>query len=725
MTTLRIAVAMALACGLVASAGTPIARAAEGDVTFGGQWWTQTDPDAKYQEFSVVPRGALLESFMLQEWSGRNGVAVWGGNAMRADQATRITWANGARFRLDLGYAEIPHLFSQVARSPYVETAPGWFTLPDSLQAKNQRTTGTYTATMRDLLDTAPVIGLGFGTSVSTARLRVRPTHGWQIEARGTRRERSGVKPYAMTFGFSTAIEIPEPIEQRMIDGDVVADYRRDRFSTQVDVGVSTFDNFISTLRVDNPKRLTDVNGGDGPKVGALDLYPDNKVVRASVAMSYLMPRNTALTATLGVSQGTQNDPFLALTNNSALPQSSLDSLPARSLDAKAVQLNGDVRLATTLAKGLGGSLRFHYTDYDNQTPNLDFIGQVPYDVSFQRYAPLSSEARSNTQWQAGGDLDYAVNSKVSVGAMGEYRVNERTVREVEKNNETVLGARARVRPMSAMQIEARYWRGDRKIDAFLDEDYEGFKQRAVGPTAGVYDSLADLEQAELRRFDVAARIQDRATAGVSYMFGERLELGATYAYLKNDYHETTFGLQDATAHTVASNGAYHVNERLDLNGGYGYERTETHQASRESGTATLSINPLDNWGAFLKDTDVFVAAGFDWWPKADKISVSANYQLSRHVAAFDLSNGRNTAQDLPTNIYRRHEAVLDASYQWLEKTRVSLRYGWEEYDILDWATNDVPLIFPLTGTANAVFLGDSSEGYRAHRVAVLVKHQF
>jgi MtrB/PioB family decaheme-associated outer membrane protein len=716
---------MALACGLVASAETPVAHAAEGDVTFGGQWWTQTVPDAKYQEFSVVPRGGLMESFLLQEWSGRNGVAIWGSNALRADQATKFTWANGARFRMDLGYAEIPHIFSLIARSPYVETAPGWFTLPDSLQAKNQRTPATYTATMKDLLATSPVIGLGFGTSVSTARLRVRPGRGWQIEARGARRERSGVKPYAMTFGFSTAIEIPEPIEQRMVDGDVVADYKRDRFTTQVDVGVSTFDNFISTLRVDNPKRITDVNGGDGPVVGALDLYPDNRVVRGSIAMGYMMPRYTALTATLGVSKGTQNDPFLPLTSNSALPQSSIDSLPARSLNAKAVQLNGDVRLTTHLTHALGAALRFHYTDYDNQTPSLDFIGQVPYDVSFQRFAPLESDVLDNTQWQAGGDVDYAISSRISLGGTAEYRVRERTHREVEKDNETVLGARARLRPTSALQVDARYLRGDRKLDAFLDEDYIGFKQRAVGPTAGVYDSLGPLEQAELRRFDVAARIQDRATAGVSYTFGERVDVAANYVYLKNDYHETTFGLKDATAHTVSSSASFHVNERLDLNGGYGYERTESHQASRESNSATLSIDPLDNWGAFLKDTDVFVSAGFEWWPKPEKFSITGGYQVSRHVADFDLSNGRNTAVDLPGTEYRRHDVVVDANYQWLAQTRLGLRYGWEEYDVNDWATNDVPPIFPLTGTASAVFLGDSSQSYKAHRIAVLVKHQF
>jgi len=133
----------------------------------------------------------------------------------------------------------------------------------------------------------------------------------------------------------------------------------------------------------------------------------------------------------------------------------------------------------------------------------------------------------------------------------------------------------------------------------------------------------------------------------------------------------------------------------------------------------------LDNWAANLKDTDVYVAAGFDWWPRPEKVSVSASYEFSRHLEEFDLSNGRNTAQDLPSTIYRRHVAVLDVGYRWLKNTTLVGRYGWEEYDVVDVATNDVPLIFPVTGTSNAIFLGDSSIPYKAHRVALLAKYTF
>jgi MtrB/PioB family decaheme-associated outer membrane protein len=728
MATLRRAVATALACGLTLSAPSPVAQAAEGEIFFGAQWWDQTVPDAKYQEFSQVPRGTFIQSFLLREWSGRNSVALWGANAIRTDQASRFTWANGVRWRVDLGYAKIPHNFSQIARWGWAENADGVFTLPDTLQARNQQIPGSYTQRMTDFLRNAPLIDLGVATRISTVRARARPARGWQFEVRGSNRDRSGLKPYALDFGFNTALENPEPIDQRMVDADAIASYQRDRLSAQLSAGLSRFDNSISTLVVDNPKRLVDAIGGDGPKVGALDLYPDNQVIRGSMAIAYLLPRRTALAATLSMARGKQDDPFLPFTSNTLLPQSSLDSLPARSLDGKTVQLNGDVRLTTSPVAGLDGALRLHYTDYDNQTQERNFIGQSPYDVSWQRFIEMRNHIFSNKQWQAGLDLDYAVAPRVKVGAIAEYRVRDRTEREVDKDNETVLGGRARLRPLDGLEVTGKYTHGDRKLDKFLDAEYRGLASRTVPAGSAPWDTLlydvpAQLEQPDLRRFDVANRVQNQATAGVSYMPGERVELSASYAYTKNDYPDTKLGLQDETMHTGASSATVHVNDRLDLNGGYGFGRTETNQASRASG-AVMTALPDSNWSADITDKEVFVFTGIDWAP-TPKITVAADYQFSRNVTDFDLGNGLNNAADLPRNVYRRHEALLDASWRWLENTTIVGRWGWEEYDIVDWATNNVPLIFPVTGTANAIFVGDSSQGYKAHRVALLVRHKF
>jgi len=42
-----------------------------------------------------------------------------------------------------------------------------------------------------------------------------------------------------------------------------------------------------------------------------------------------------------------------------------------------------------------------------------------------------------------------------------------------------------------------------------------------------------------------------------------------------------------------------------------------------------------------------------------------------------------------------------------------------------DFASTGIPLLFPTTGTTNAIFLGANIRDYEAHRFAVTVKRVF
>ena len=652
---------------------------AGGEATFGGQWWDQTAPEAKYQEFRVVPRGGFLEDYVLREWSGRNAVTFFGANALRDDQTAGLSWSNGTRWRADLGLTQIPHLFSQTARSPYTEIRPGVFTLPDTLQRTNQENPNAYVPTMQDLLASSPRIPLGFRTDVARARLRARPARGWQFDVRGTRRERSGTKPYGASFGFNNAIELVEPIDQRMWDADATAEYARDRVSVQASAGFSAFDNKVGALRWDNPKRLTDrtsataYSTGDGGATGQLDLYPDNRVVRGSVGLGLELPHRTALTGTVGVARFTQNDDWLPFTINTAIPQASLDSLPAGSTDAEATRLSQDYRLTTRGVQGLTGTLRFHRQKYDNKTPQYTFIGRVRLDQTFVRETE-SNDPVGNEQMIFGADLDYDLARAATVGGTYEHRKRDRTFREVEKDAENVFGVRARTRPIGGFVLHADYRHGDRQLDHFLDEDY----QDATG----------------------------------------------AYGFERNDYHRSLLGLKKDERHSVDTDATVELSDRLFLTGGYGFDQDETDQHSRES-AAVVSTSDTTDWAARIKERNVFVFVQGEWWVTPEKISFTLGYVFSRAQTNYGLSNFKNTAQSLPETFYRRHEVTTEARWRVTENLDLAGRYGFEQMDVNDFATEDVPLLFPLTGPATAVFLGDSSQDYRAHRLALVATRRF
>ena len=322
---------LGLLVAIVLGAPAPASGASDGSVTFGTQWWDQTAREAKFQEFSEEPRGAFLEQYALRAWRDRNLVLFYGDHSLRHDQSNSLTWWNGAKLRVDLGYQEIPHNLSLIARSPFSEVSPGREVVPDSLQAANQANPAGYVARLKDALAVSPRLNLGFRTDITRARLRARPARDWQFELKGSRRMRSGRKAYGGGFSPGNGVEIWEPIAQRILDGEARATYQKERATLLATAGVSEFHNEVNSLTFDNPARLTGAQNQ-----GRIDLYPNNRSVRGTVGVAYRLPMRTAFNGTIGVSRNTQNDPWLPFTVNAADPYSSLDSLPPeRSTHAK------------------------------------------------------------------------------------------------------------------------------------------------------------------------------------------------------------------------------------------------------------------------------------------------------------------------------------------------------------------------------------------------------
>ena len=682
---------------------------AEGEFTFGSQWWSQTHPEALYQQFRVIPQGAFLESFLVRDRFGPYGWQLTGTHAIRDDQAYQFQ-ATRSKWRLDLDYTGIPHLFSQIAVSPYTTGGPGILLLPDSLQRINQEfPSGTsYAATMKDLLRNSPRVPLGIQSDVTVARLRGRPVSDWRFDLKARRIQRSGSKAIAGSFGFSSALELPGPVSETMTDVDATADWRRSKVKLQLTAGTSLYDDALNFLRWDNPQRLTNTTtaGAQGQEAAP----PDNTVLRGNVALGVDLPKQSLLTVAFGAAQNQQDQDWQPLSANPAVVQR--DSLPAKSPNAKAAVINSDVRLLTHMVPKLTATARFHYHDYDNQTPEWTFIGQSNLDQGFTRGA-VTAEPFGNKQTTFGLDLDYQVLDWVTVGGVLEHRTRDRTHREVEKDDEDVFGGEFRAHPRGELEIGGRWKHAERKLDTFNEEDF----QNAVG---------AFVEQPGLRRYDIANRSRDDAGATLWYSFGDRLDASADYGYLKDDYPDSELGLEDATQHLVASEGTFHLNGSWDLNGGYTYAQLLTNQKSRESVGSTLVISSdTTSWTAQLEDKSWYYFVTLDWEARKDKLTFTAGYEATRALENFILDNFKHTAQSIPSTYQLRQDLLFNAAWRANARTTVELRYAYEEFKIRDVVNTNIPYVFPLTGSVTAVYLGDSLQGYLAHKVALAARYTF
>ncbi len=737
--TTRSAIFCAL-MGLTCLALAGAARA-QNQATFGGQWWTQSAPEAAFQQFREVPQGGFLESYFLADSLHRYQFSTFGTHALLQDQAAGLRLDDGARWWLGLDYRQIPHLISLVTRTAYDEVSSGVFRLPDSLQALNQRNPGAYNQTMTDLLKTAHPVQAGFRTDVANGRLGLRPARGWQIEVTGQRRERSGHLPYGGPFGFNSTIELPAPINQRMWDGDATASYVRNRLSVQASAGFSAFQNRTANLNWDNPKELTDITGGstsagNGTSQGLLALPPDNRVVRGSVGLGLRLPRQAAFSATVGLSRSTQDAAWLPFTLNQAIlaanPQIHLDSLATRSTGAKATALTQDYRLTGRIVPRLHGTLRFHQYHYDNQTPVHVLPGLVLLDQTFEATDLANPEVNrpyGNKQTVYGGDLDLEVMRGVGLSGTYERRVFDRTLREVTKDNEDVVEVRGRATPLERGELEVAYHYGNRKLDQFSLADYE----------AGGGDTTLT-EQPGLRRFDVADRRQNQVSTTVGWAFGERLDVSAQYSYAKDDYPDSPLGLQRGTQNMVTADATLHLAPKVDLSGGYGYALLDTRMESNTSGKGIVTADDSTNWFARIKDRNIFVYVEGQWRAQA-KLTLSVGYVFSRDLTTYDLTGTLNTndasssvstkprvpATNLPSTYFRHHTITAEARYRLMSDTDVAARYGYEQYVVNDFAVQGIPLlgVSVLSPSQTAVYLADNALDYRAHELALLATRRF
>ncbi len=696
------------AAGLVAALWISPASAADGSITVGSQWWDQTAPEAKYQEFQEVPQGAFVESFLYRDrlWNGQ--LTAWGDHAIRTDQSYGLSYRR-PRWRADAEYRQLPHNLSFVSRTGYTLVDPATQLLPDSLQRKNQTTPAAYNATMTDFLKLARQTDLGLRTDVTQARLKGRPGRGFQVELKGSRRNRSGMKPYGGSFGFSNAIEAIEPIRQTMAEGVGTVSYTRKRVSAEGSFDYSAFENDFSTLIWDNPKTLTDVVGTPGK--GRLDLYPDNQSWRASGKMSVLLPRRTAFTGSLSYGQTTQNDKWLPFTINTAVLAPDTFPLPGSSTNAKALMTTANARLTSHPLPNVGGTARYYWNKYDNRTPFWTLSGQVPYDGAWNG-TDVTSHPFGNEQRVIGLDVDWSPISKIALFGTAERTDRKHRFREAPKDHETAFEGKVRVRPRTWLQADARYRHGDRTIDEFDEEDYKN-------------DAGQFIEQQLLRRFDVAERMQNLIDASLSWSGGERATVELTFAYLRNEYDQSTFGLLDELRRSAGVDATLHATARVDLAGNIGWARVHSTQRSRESSGATLVQSDSTNWQARL--TDDFITAGGSIALEAvpDRLTLTTSYFYDRSPGIYHLTNFKGTGRDLPGTVYLRQGVGVEARYVLQEGFDVAGRWMWEEYNVSDFATEDVPLLFPTTGASNAIFLGDSILDYHANSVALAITRTF
>lgn len=667
--------------------------------------------------------------------------------AVYRDQSYLGTFGQWNRFKVQFRYNEMPHVYTNTARTLYTQTAPGVLTIPlitrNALQTL-AAVTPTATSPLPAAIQNQVVPGMNFITPqimrrAGTAGFVYELSPEWDVVASYSREHEAGSRPLGLVFNSSPSAsvtggygaEVPEPIDYFIDNGNIMTEYARKNWGVQVGYTTSYFQNSISTLTFDNPFRTTDcvsptgcTSATQGPATGRVDLYPDNHANYFSFAGTFLLPVKLRLLASINYGWLRQNDLFLPYSSNS-LRLALAGPLPDTSLHAEKQTLAMNYKLIQPVGKKFAIKAGYRQYDYNNNTKSMDF---TPIQGDFSAPSLTSPDENSPFGYnrkniEVTGNWYFAHKSSIKAGYEGE--IMDRSHRDVEHTTEKGFITAIDSQFLKSLSFRASYRYAVRDPEEYLDEESQVV---SGGITA---DSVFN------RRFDEAARLRHRGDVELSYSPTDRFTFSGFAGTLQDNYNRkggtnsatplnfttTTadpyylYGMLKDLNYNSGFDGDFMLTPSISMFAEYSWERYDKTMAARyrvpgsgatptplDCSVTTQGCDSANNdWGSRAREFVHITSVGFDMHP-GKKAYINTYYSLSAakgHVTSRPfgdptlttgpdkfLLTGTNAAVDYPETVSRTHEAVVIFKYKLTSRLIPRIEYRYQQFDSHDYQTS-------------------------------------
>ena len=656
--------------------------AVTGQVDFGARGTSASGDAARYERYRDVGDGLFLEGIRFTRETPAWFVDLFGEHVGREDQRLAGTVVRPGRLKASLVWDQIPMLMSRTTRTLFTEAStPGRLEIDDALQAQVQA----------DRNALAPVFGT-FSREFETSSRRWLAEGGVEYLAtpeltlRGTvrRTDRDGAIPYGGSFGHSSLVEVPAPVEHTLTDVDAGAEFERGRLLVRAGATGSWFHNEHTALVFDSPFRGVDVTGTSSR--GRLSLPPSNSQVGVNAMASVRLPRRSRATAYVSFgSLRSADDPILPFTINTALPAV---PLPRSTVDGEARTNAVHLTFTSRPVRAADITVRYRTYEYDNRTPEFAVSQRVAYDNTVSTLAePVHTEPFAITRDTFDADLRWGLPLPGASAGVGYSRLGEdRTHRIFDSTIEHQLRLTFDLIGRQSMSLRSKYEHG---------------RKRGHGDAAEIVAELTAVkEQPGMRHFDIASRNRNRVTVIGAYTPTATLGLSASVAVGKDDYFESLFGLRDNT-HQVIGGGIDAVpTDRVTLGLSYAFERYAALSRSRQANPGAQFSDPSRNWAADATDRAHTIIASAQIARIADRVDVRFSYDFSRARAIYEYITGAvpdrtlpeevvvdttlPTPERLPPTLSELHRGTTDVVYSFSDALGIGVSYWYERYRVRD-----------------------------------------
>jgi MtrB/PioB family decaheme-associated outer membrane protein len=732
---------------------------------------TATDGDeARYERYRDT-RDGVYSSFNIHRTSGSYVFDADASHIGYRDQRYKATFV-GRRVNFGFFWDSLPLNYSYIARTPFV-TNGDTLTLDDSAQRavqgpSNAAADGTAVgvpcapgappascsnpaqaaqakATRSTYNNLATPFDLRHSRDTASFALNYAPTRALDVDAYFRSSMRDGQQPWGASFAFNTAVELPQPLDQRTNDLSIGASWANTRGMFRLGWDGSWFNNQFQSLVWDNPIRITDFNNGllppngpydpsgysngNGPAQGRQAMAPDNMMHVVSATGLYKLRGRTTLNGTVQLTSQNQDDTLIPWTINPVISSTPavlaafphLTQLPRSTAQAEARGVNTLINLSSRPSRRANVTVRYRYNDRDVQTPTFDATEYVRFDA-----VPEEIEEGLSHQFDTSRHI-FDANVSFTPVRWGTLRTGygyegvSRHGRGFSDVGEHIFRLTFDTFSSQYVSVRAGFDVARRRGSGFVETgiDYE------TGPGG---------TQPTLRYFDEADRDRTRGTLLLTVMPRDSVDFFIQFAGGKDEYFADDsvpvsrpgefFGLQESAVKSWNVGLNFHPTDMLAFGANYGYDTYGSFQRSRNANPPPDPswTDPSRDWTLDNDDKINTFNIYIDLLRALRNTDIRISYDLSDSDNSFVHGGPRiatltslNQFIPLPDVTNTWHRANVDVQYFFRANTGVGFGYYFEKLSVVDFNTIDTNGpggLTPETGDPRIDWLGGLISGY-------------
>jgi len=651
-----------------AAQSIPISAENFADFSIRGTAYTPGSDEGRAQRYRDLRGGGTLEFLRYTKDSASRWFNVQVDHAGYRDQRYSAAYNDFGKWKGWFQYNSIPLFFSDHTKtvfSPEGGVSENILRIPDAIQTGLQNKTLPYASV--DALATP--FDLRLKRTVTSFSATYTPTQNLDLTVNFLTSAKDGNQPWAGTFGFSDAVELPVPVQTRQTDLDSGLEWTNNRGSARIGYYGSFFRNEFTTLIWDNPLRITD-SPTLGPLQGRETLWPDNNLNSGNISGALNLPARSHATAYLSIGQWTQDNPLIPFTVNSALPVIPLDR---QTSDAHARVTSMNYTFSSRPTDTVWISARYKSYDFDNRTPVFHVANTVAYDTTVAAFAE-------------GGTSPFSLNRKLFQAevSLTPYRYSafrvaynreqiDQTFRFFDTTTENTVSVSYDVSGISWLMARAVY---------------EHAKRVGTGFDETALDDIG--EQVSLRQFDISDRTANRFSLVAQATPVSSFSINGAAQLSDEDRPGTVFGLRSNDGRSYSIGADYVPRPSISIGAEYTWEKYTSLQASRQANPGPQFDDPTRDWTTDGADRAQTFVGSMDLIKLFAKTNIRLSYTYSHAESLYVYGLAPNTTlappQQLPPVINELQRATADYRYQFTKHLGAGIVYWYDKYTVNDFA---------------------------------------